>query len=77
MSTGVRVERDGTSVTESHIWKYTIADQAVRQLSFVNEVVSDLRLSPDGKMLAFTSRRDGKLGLYLLNAPGVLAKRTD
>jgi hypothetical protein len=74
---GVRVERDGTSVTESHIWKYTIADQAVRQLSFVNEVVSDLRLSPDGKMLVFTSRRDGKLGLYLLNAPGVLAKRTD
>lgn len=72
---GIRYEHDGTTVTEGHVWKYTITGQPVRQLTFANEVVSALRLSPDGSKLAFIAQRGGDVGLYVLNVAGVLAKR--
>lgn len=72
---GIRYEHDGSTVIESHVWKYTITGQPVRQLTFADEVISALRLSPDGTQLAFIAQRGGNVGLYVLNVAGVLAKR--
>lgn len=72
---GIRSIAEGSPVVESHVWKYTLTDQAVRQLTFVDEVVLEAKLSPDGTKLAFIAQRGGDVGLYVLNVAGVLAKR--
>jgi hypothetical protein len=64
---GVRVEDADAVVRESHIWLYDI-----RQLSFLPEVVSDLELSPNGKLLAFVSVRGGVPRLFLLPVSNIL-----
>ncbi|MEP0823326.1 MAG: hypothetical protein HRF44_10805 [Ignavibacterium sp.] len=72
---GTRTIADGSLVVESHVWKYTLTDQAVRQLTYVDEVLFEAKLSPDGTKLAFLAQRGGKLGLYVLKVTGVLGKR--
>ncbi len=72
---GIRIEEADIVVRESHLWLYDISQIPVRQLTFLPEVVSDLELSPNGKLLAFTSQRGGTLQLFVLTVSNLLEKR--
>jgi dipeptidyl aminopeptidase/acylaminoacyl peptidase len=54
-----------------HIWLYDSASGNVRQLTYSEKSESSPRWSPDGKMLAFLSNRDGEeQQIYLLHMAG-------
>jgi dipeptidyl aminopeptidase/acylaminoacyl peptidase len=58
-----------TNETETNLWVADIARTASRQLTYSGKDRS-ARWSPDGKRLAFLSRRDGKSQVYLLSIDG-------
>lgn len=72
---GIRIEEADTEARESHLWLYDISQVPVRQLTFLPEVVSDFELSPNGRILAFTSQRGGTLQLFILTVSNILEKR--
>lgn len=69
---GVRVEEADNVVRESHIWLYDISQNPVRQLSFLPEVVLDMELAPNGRLLAFVTVRGGAPRLFVLPVSNIL-----
>src|SRR5262245_35909016 len=57
------------NAAESNLWLASTVGAAPRQLTYTGKD-RGARWSPDGKQLAFLSRRDGKSQVYLLRAEG-------
>ena len=59
----------------THIWIASANGTMNRQFTFGDKSCSNVRFSPDGKYLSFTSARDGKAQLYLMFADGGEAEK--
>jgi TolB protein len=59
----------------SHLYVVDIKNDRLRQLSFDETEDGRPVWSPDGSQLAFSSRRDGNLDLWLINADGTNLRR--
>lgn len=59
----------------THIWIASTNDTMNRQFTFGDKSCSNVRFSPDGKYLSFTSSRDGKAQLYLMFTDGGEAEK--
>lgn len=55
-----------STVTESHVWIYSIHGDPISQLTFYPEVIFSYSLSSDNAKLAVTGHRDEEFGLWLL-----------
>jgi len=58
------------SLPASHIWMVDIASKSIRQFTGSQKSESSPKWSPDGKMLAFLSGRNGRSQVYLMDVSG-------
>jgi len=83
----ISVSADGSTVAYSqfsfrqNIWQIDIPETGsvsiseARPLTVGSQIVENHALSPDGRLLAFDSNRDGNLDIYLMPADGGEARR--
>ena len=57
------------------IWLVDTYGEDARQITYNEAYDADPTWSPDGKLLAFVSNRDGRMGIWVITADGKQLRR--